>query len=83
MSGTGNCYDNAPTESLFGSLKVEHVHHLIYQTRTQARTDIFFYIEALYNRQRRHSTLGYVVSPEAHEATYYQRQHQLTLTPYG
>lgn len=52
------------------------MHHLIYETRAQARTDIFFYIEAFYNRQRRHSTLGYV-SPAAYEAAYYQRQHQL------
>jgi putative transposase len=79
MSDTGNCYDNAPTESFFGSLKTEHVHHILYETRAQARTDIFFYIEAFYNRQRRHSTLGYV-SPAAHEAAYYQRQHQLALT---
>lgn len=77
MSGTGNCYDNAPTESFFGSLKMEWVHHTIYETRAQARTDIFFYIEAFYNRQRRHSMLGYV-SPAAHEAAYYQ--HQLALT---
>lgn len=77
MSGTGNCYDNAPTESFFGSLKMERVHHVVYETRAQARTDIFFYIEAFYNRQRRHSTLGYV-SPAAHEAAYYQ--HQLALT---
>lgn len=77
MSGTGNCYDNAPIESFFGSLKMERVHHVVYETRAQARTDIFFYIEAFYNRQRRHSTLGYV-SPAAHEAAYYQ--HQLALT---
>jgi transposase InsO family protein len=80
MSGTGNCYDNAPTESFFGSLKTEHVHHVLYESRAQARTDIFFYIEAFYNRQRLHSTLGYV-SPEAYEAAYHQRQHQLALTP--
>lgn len=79
MSGTGNCYDNAPTESFFGTLKMEHVYHLLYETRDQARTVIFFYIEAFYNRQRRHSTLGYV-SPEVYEAAYYQRQHQLGLT---
>lgn len=58
--------------------KVEH--HILYETRSQARTDIFFYIEAFYNRQRRHSTLGYV-SPEAYEAAYYQSQHRLALIP--
>ena len=50
---------------------------LVLDALQQARTDIFFYIEAFYNRQRRHSTLGYV-SPAAHEAAYYQ--HQLALT---
>lgn len=80
MSGTGNCYDNAPAESFFGSLKMELVHHTIYNTRDQARTDIFFYIEAFYNRQRRHSTLGYV-SPEAYEAAFYENQLALTSCP--
>ncbi len=70
MSGVGNCYDNAPTESFIGSLKMEWVHHAYYETRAQARADIFFYIEAFYNRQRRHSTLGYV-SPAAFEEAYY------------
>ena len=70
MSGTGNCYDNAPTESFIGSLKMEWVHHAYYETRAQARADIFFYIEAFYNRQRRHSTLGYV-SPAAFEEAFY------------
>lgn len=77
MSGRGNCYDNAPTESFFGSLKTEYVYHANYKTRMEARSDIFFYTEAFYKRQRRHSTLGYL-SPDAYEASYYQ--HQLTLT---
>ena len=80
MSGTGNCYDNAPTESFFGSLKTEHVHHANYKTRMEARSDIFFYTEAFYNRQRRHSTLGYL-SPDAYETTYYQHQLVLTACP--
>jgi len=80
MSGTGNCYDNAPTESFFGSLKTEHVHHANYKTRVEARSDIFFYTEAFYNRQRRHSTLGYL-SPDAYETTYYQHQLVLTACP--
>lgn len=79
MSGTGNCFDNAPTESFFASLKTEHVHHVLYETRAQARTDIFFYIEAFYNRERRHSTLDYV-SPAAYEAAYYHQQQQSVLT---
>jgi len=60
MSGAGNCYDNAPIESLFGTLKTELVHHRAYRTREEAKTDIFFYIEGFYNRRRRHSALGYL-----------------------
>lgn len=59
MSRTGNCYDNAPMESFFGSLKTESVHHRHYATRAAARTDIFEYIELFYHRFRRHSALGY------------------------
>jgi len=72
MSGTGNCYDNAPTESFFGSLKMEWVHHTRYQTRTEAQTDIFFYIEIWYNSKRLHSSLGYL-SPVEFEAAYHAR----------
>jgi putative transposase len=60
MSSTGNCYDNAPIESLFGTLKTELVHHRAYRTREEAKSDIFFYIEGFYNRRRRHSALGYL-----------------------
>ena len=59
MSRKGNCYDNAPIESFFGTLKTELVHHRHYATRAEAKTDIFEYIEVFYNRQRRHSTIGY------------------------
>lgn len=59
MSRTGNCYDNAPMESFFGSLKTELVHHRHYRTRAEAKTDIFEYIELFYNRFRRHSALAY------------------------
>ena len=57
MSRTGNCYDNAPIESFFGTLKTELVHHRHYATRAEAKTDIFEYIEVFYNRFRRHSAL--------------------------
>jgi transposase InsO family protein len=60
MSRKGNCYDNAPMESFFGTLKSERVHHCRYRTRAEARHDIFHYIELFYNRKRRHSTLGYM-----------------------
>jgi len=66
MSRRGNCYDNAAMESFFHSLKVEQVHHDDYRTRDEARSALFEYIEIFYNRQRRHSTIGYL-SPMAFE----------------
>jgi transposase InsO family protein len=63
MSRKGNCWDNAPTESFFNSLKNERVYGARYATRQQASADVFQYIEGFYNRRRRHSTLGYC-SPE-------------------
>lgn len=59
MSRKGNCWDNACVESFFGTLKRELVHQRQYVTRDEAKQDIFEYIEVFYNRQRRHSTLGY------------------------
>lgn len=73
MNGVGSWYDNAPMESFFGSLKSEWVNHHVYRTRNEARTDIFYYIEAFYNRRRLHSSLDYL-SPEAYEQIYHQRQ---------
>lgn len=58
MSGTGDCYDNAVTESFFATLKKELVYRRKYKTRWQARQSIFQYIETFYNRIRKHSTLG-------------------------
>jgi len=66
MSRRGNCYDNAVTESFFGTLKTELVHHESYATREAARQSLFEYIEVFYNRKRRHSTLGYI-SPAEYE----------------
>ncbi len=59
MSGKGNCYDNAVAESFFSSLKNEIVHHRDYQTRDEARAEIFEYIELFYNRKRLHQSLNY------------------------
>jgi putative transposase len=59
MSRKGNCWDNAPTESFFNSLKNERVHGTRYRTRADAQADLFDYIEPFYNRRRKHSTLGY------------------------
>lgn len=60
MSGKGNCYDNAFKESFFHSFKTELSQHEDYQTREQARLSAFDYIEVFYNRDRRHSSLGYM-----------------------
>ena len=66
MSRSGNCYDNAYLESFFGTLKTELVHGERYRTRLEARLGIFEYVEIFYNRQRRHSALGYK-SPQQYE----------------
>jgi transposase InsO family protein len=66
MSGKGECYDNAAMESFFSSLKGEWTDWHTYQTRQEAQLSIFEYIEVFYNRQRRHSTLGYL-SPVIYE----------------
>lgn len=60
MSRKGNCWDNAVSESFFSTLKMELVHAADFATRQAARTAVFEYIEVFYNRQRRHSTLGYM-----------------------
>lgn len=73
MSGTGNCYDNAAMESFFHTLKTEHVYFENYVTREQAKQSIFEYVEVFYNRQRRHSTLGYV-SPATFENQWQQSE---------
>ena len=59
MSRKKNCWDNAVAESFFHTLKVELIHTRQYHTRQEARAEIFDYIEVFYNRQRRHSVLGY------------------------
>lgn len=60
MSRRGNCWDNAPTESFFATLKKELVYRHQYQTRSEARQSLFEYIETFYNRVRRHSNIGYL-----------------------
>lgn len=66
MSRKGNCWDNAVSESFFHTLKTELVHHQRYQTRAEAKQDIFEYIEVFYNRERLHSANHYV-SPVDYE----------------
>src|SRR5215471_3902371 len=60
MSRKANCWDNAPMESFFGTLKTELVHHREYPDRDGARRDLFAYIEGYYNRARIHSAIGYI-----------------------
>jgi transposase InsO family protein len=60
MSRKGNCWDNAPMESFFGTLKTELVYHEDYKTRAEARTSVFDYIEAFYNSIRLQEKLGYL-----------------------
>jgi len=66
MSRKGDCWDNAVSESFFHSLKTELVHHERFKTRAEANQAIFEYIEVFYNRQRLHSTNGYM-SPVNYE----------------
>jgi putative transposase len=72
MSRRGNCHDNAPTESLFGSLKTEAVRGERFTTHAEARAALFDYL-AFYNHRRRHSALGYV-SPAEYERRHQERQ---------
>ena len=65
MSRTACCYDNAPMESFFHTLKVELVHQRRWATREDARRDLFAYIEGYYNRRRIHSALGYRTPEQA------------------
>ncbi len=66
MSARGNCYDNAVVESFFASLKRERTKRRAYQSRDEARADVFDYIECFYNRKRRHCYLDYT-TPVAFE----------------
>ena len=71
MNGVGTWYDNAPMESFFGTLKSEWTHHRTYRTREEARGDLFYNIEAFYNRRRLHSSIGYM-SPARYEQLYHE-----------
>jgi transposase InsO family protein len=64
MSRKGNCWDNAPMESFFHTLKTEHLHHRDYRIRWEAKADIFEYIEVFHSRGRGHSIRGYFTPAE-------------------
>jgi transposase InsO family protein len=73
MSRKGDCWDNAVAESFFATLKAELVYLTEYRTRAEARASLFEYIEVFYNRQRRHSAIGYV-SPSQFEIAAFKRK---------
>ena len=73
MSRKGNCWDNAPMESCWGSLKTELVHHQRFATREQAKREITEYIEIFYNRIRKQARLGYL-SPVAFSQRFYAKR---------
>jgi transposase InsO family protein len=80
MSRKGDCWDNAPMESFFGTLKRELIYHERFLTKADARAKIFEYIEAFYNTWRRHTSLG-GVCPAEFERTYEQTGNQMTNLP--
>src|SRR3954452_18322638 len=65
MSRKANCWDNAPMESFFATLKTELVHQCDYPDREAARRDLFGYIEGYYNRRRIHFAIGYITPEQA------------------
>jgi putative transposase len=76
MSRKGNCWDNAPTESFFNSLKNERTHRARHGTRAVARQNTFEYLELFYNQRRRHSALG-CASPAEFDSTRLTQQNKL------
>jgi putative transposase len=73
MSRRGNCFDNAPIESFWGTLKNELIYHRRFAIREQARREITEYIDLFYNRQRKQKRLGYL-SPVAFMQQFYLQQ---------
>lgn len=76
MSRRGNCWDNAVSESFFGTLKQELLLNNKFHSKQHARESIFEYINVFYNRKRRHSTLGYL-PPEEFEAKFYKSRNSV------
>ena len=74
MGAVGNCYDNAMAESFFATLECELLQRVPFASREQAEQELFVFVEAFYNRQRRHSALGYLSPVEFERAWYRQQQ---------
>lgn len=77
MSRKGNCWDNAPMESFFGTLKTESLHHYRFATREQAQQVVFEYIEVFYNRIRRHAKIGNQIPADFAKQFYVNRQQSV------
>lgn len=75
LGRTGTCFDNAAMESFFGSLKSEWLHHQRFETRAEAMSSIFYYVEVFYNRQRLHSANRYNSPAESERRHHQQLQH--------
>ena len=73
MSRKGDCWDNAPMESCWGSLKTELIHHCRFATREEARRQVTEYIEVFYNRMRKQARLSFL-SPAVFRQQYFARQ---------
>ena len=76
LSRKGNCWDNAPMESFFGTLKTERLHHYRFKSREQARQVVFEYIEVFYNRIRRHAKTGNQIPADFAKQFYGNRQQR-------
>ena len=76
MSRRGNCWDNAPMESFFGTIKTESLHHYRFTTREEARLVVFEYIEVFYNRIRRHTKINNT-APATYAAQFHSTVQQL------
>ncbi|PZD70140.1 hypothetical protein C1752_18334 [Acaryochloris thomasi RCC1774] len=79
MSRRANCWDNAVAESFFGTLKTELVHPVVFATRAKAKTVIAEWIEVFYNRQRIHSTIGYLAPVQLEEQYWLNLGQPMTL----
>ena len=74
ISRKGNCLDNAVAESFFKTMKTELVYHESFLTIEEAKMAVFVYMEIFYNRERRHSTLGYL-TPCQYESLLLQKKY--------
>jgi putative transposase len=81
MGSVGDCFDHALIESFIATLECELIDRRHWRTREEARLEVFWWLEAVYNRRRRHSSLGYL-SPVDYEATHCHREdHQTPEAP--